>query len=434
MKKSLGLIFTLILLMSSVLVGCGSKDTASSDSKDTKGGNEKVTLKVTVWNYDTTPEFKALFTAYEKENPNVTIEPVDIEAAQYDQKLTTMLAGNDDSDVLTMKNLIGYSNYAYRGQLKDMTSYAKTLDEEKYMGTLDYMKDDNGKIYALPYRNDFWVLYYNKKLFDQAGVKYPDNITWEEYRDLAKKLTSGSGDTKVYGAYNHVWRSITNSTAAAQVVGKPDALVKGDYSFIKDMYKTFLGMQEDKSVLDYGTAKSTNTTYASQFETEKAAMLPMGTWYMAGVLNSKNAGKTNVDWAIAPLPQAEKGKVKTWGSPTAFAVNKNAAHSKEAEKFVKWASGEEGAKVVAGVGVVPAYRTDAINDTYFKVAGMPSDELSKKAFEPDFFNIEMPMDKNSAAIDKVLGEEHDLIMIGENSVDKGLKEMEDRVKSEVLKK
>jgi multiple sugar transport system substrate-binding protein len=411
------------------MAGCSSKNTASEETKD-----GKITLKVTVWNYDTTPEFKALFKAYESENPNVTIEPVDIEAAQYDQKLTTMLAGNDDSDVLTMKNLIGYSNYAYRGQLKDMTEYAKGLDGEKYLGTLDYMKDDQGKIFALPYRNDFWVLYYNKKMFDQAGVKYPENLTWDEYRETAKKLTSGSADSKVYGAYNHVWRSIADATAAAQEVGTPDAIVNGDYSFLSNMYKVFRGMQEDKSVLDYGTAKSTNTTYASQFETEKAAMLPMGTWYMAGVLNSKNAGNTNVDWAIAPLPQTKKGEVKSWGSPTAFAVNKNAAHSKEAEKFVKWASGEKGAKVVAGVGVVPAYRTAEINDIYFNLAGMPNDELSKKAFSPDFVNIEMPMNKNSAAIDQVLNEEHDLIMIGENSVDKGIKEMSKRVKSEVLKK
>jgi multiple sugar transport system substrate-binding protein len=428
MKKSLALIFVFILILSSVMVGCSSDKTASKETKD-----GKVTLKVTVWNYDTTPEFKALFEAYEKANPKVKIEPVDIEAAQYDQKLTTMLAGNDDSDILTMKNLIGYSNYAYRGQLKDMTEYAEGLDGEKYLGTLDYMKDDQGKIYALPYRNDFWVLYYNKKLFDQAGVKYPENLTWEEYKETAKKLTTGSGDTKVYGAYNHVWRSITNATAAAQEVGKPDAIIKGDYSFLANMYKVFKGMQDDKSVLDYGTAKSTNTTYASQFETEKAAMLPMGSWYMAGVLNSKNEGKTNVDWAIAPLPQTAKGEVKSWGSPTAFAVNKNAAHSKEAEKFVKWASGEEGAKVVAGVGVVPAYRTEEINNIYFNLAGMPNDELSKKAFSPDFVNIEMPMNKNSAAIDQVLNEEHDLIMIGENSVDKGIKEMGERVRSEVLK-
>lgn len=429
MKKNLALLFVFILILSSVMVGCSSDKTASKETKD-----GKVTLKVTVWNYETTPEFKALFEAYEKENPKVKIEPVDIEAAQYDQKLTTMLAGNDDSDILTMKNLIGYSNYAYRGQLKDLTDYANGLDAEKYLGTLDYMKDDNGKIYALPYRNDFWVLYYNKKLFDQAGVKYPENLTWAEYRETAKKLTSGSGDAKVYGAYNHVWRSITNATAAAQEVGTPDAIIKGDYSFLSNMYKVFKEMQDDKSVLDYGTAKSTNTTYASQFETEKAAMLPMGTWYMAGVLNMKNTGKTNVDWAIAPLPQTAKGEVKSWGSPTAFAVNKNAAHSKEAEKFVKWASSEEGAKVVAGVGVVPAYRTDEINNIYFNLAGMPNDDLSKKAFSPDSVNIEMPMNKNSAAIDQILSEEHDLIMIGESSIDKGIKTMGERVKSEVLKK
>jgi multiple sugar transport system substrate-binding protein len=429
MKKKVALLFTFLLVVGSVLAGCGGSDSSGNGEK-TKDG--KVVLKVTVWNYDTTPEFKALFEAYEKENPNVKIEPIDIEAAQYDQKLTTMLASGDNTDVLTMKNVIGYSNYANRGQLKDMSEYVKSLDGDKYNGTLDFLKVEDGKTYALPYRMDFWVLYYNKDLFDQAGIPYPENITWEEYRELAKKLTSGSGNNIVYGAYNHTWRSVTQAIAAAQETGDPEAIISGNYDFMKHQYETYLGMQEDKSVLDFGTAKSTNTTYASQFETGKAAMLPMGTWYIAAIINSKNQGNTNVNWGIAPLPQIEKGsEIKSFGSPTAFAVNKNAAHSKEAEKFVKWASGEEGAKVIAGVGVVPAYRTDEINNTYFNLEGVTTDELSKSAFNPDFINIEMPADKNSATIDLILTEEHELIMLGENSIDDGIKKMEKRVKEEV---
>ena len=60
----------------------------------------------------------------------------------------------------------------------------------------------------MPFRSDFWVLYYNKDLFDKAGVEYPSNdLTMEDYDALARKMTSGSGDTKVYGCHYHTWRS-----------------------------------------------------------------------------------------------------------------------------------------------------------------------------------------------------------------------------------
>jgi multiple sugar transport system substrate-binding protein len=171
------------------------------------------------------------------------------------------------------------------------------------------------------------------------------------------------------------------------------------------------------------------------FETGQAAMMPMGTWYIAGVLQAKKDGKTTVDWGLAPLPQKESnGKVSTFGSPTAFAVNKNAAHSEEARKFIEWAAGEEGAKTISKIGVVPALQNDAVTDTYFQLEGLPTDELSKKAFTPDETALEMPVSDKSAATDKILNQEHDLIMVGERSVTDGVNEMGKRVKGEVLGK
>ena len=50
---------------------------------------------------------------------------------------------------------------------------------------------------------------YNKDLFDAAGVAYPSNdMTWDEYYDLAAKMTSGEGSSKVYGTHHHTSGSI----------------------------------------------------------------------------------------------------------------------------------------------------------------------------------------------------------------------------------
>lgn len=418
----------LMLAASLGLSACsGAAGTPAPENKD-----GKTTLTVSVWNYEGTPEFKALFSAFEAANPDIKVQPVDILADDYAEKVTTMLAGGDTTDVLTMKNVTDYSRYANRGQLAEITDLVKKdLPADKLSNLSAF--DLSGRYFAAPYRSDFWVLYYNKTLFDQAGIKYPENITWDQYAELAQKLTGKAADgTKVYGSYQHTWRSVVQAISSAQNNGD---LIGGDYSFMKKQYDTTLALQKSGAIMDYASAKSNKTSYRTMFETGQTAMMPMGTWYIAGILASKEAKKTNVDWGIAQMPQDKSGDdVTTFGSPTAFAVNKNAAHSDAAKKFIKFAAGEPGAKAVASVGTVPALQSEEITKAYFANKGMPSDELSKKAFEPTTVKLEMPVSDVTSAVDKVLTEEHDLIMVGEKSVDAGISEMDSRVKTEALKK
>ncbi len=139
-----------------------------------------------------------------------------------------------------------------------------------------------------------------------------------------------------------------------------------------------------------------------------------------------------MDWSIAPLPQVTKdGKITTFGSPTAFSVNKKAKHADAAKKFVLRASGEKGAAAIAKIGVFPAYHSDAIIDAYFSVKGMPGDEIAKNAYQPDQVVLEMPASDKASDVDAILTEEHQLIMVGDKSVPAGIAEMGSRVKSEV---
>jgi multiple sugar transport system substrate-binding protein len=422
MKSWQKIVGTAAVALSAVtlLAACGS-----GEKKASGGDSESKTLTVSTWDYEKVPEFKALFEAFEKENPGVKVKSVDIPSADYDTKLTTMLSSGDTTDVLTMKNLNTYAMFAYRDQLKDLTAHIKELDTDVAKETYA-MYDIDGKTYSQPYRTDFWVLYYNKELLKKAGISDVANLTWDEYETYAKKLTDESAG--VYGAYQHTWRSVVQAIAAAQNGGN---LIKPDYSYLEPYYKRTLDLQNAKAIMPYGTAKSTQVTYASQFQGQKAAMMYMGTWFMAGTIAEKEAGNTSVDWSIAPIPQKEKGKITTFGSPTGFSINKKAKNADLAQKFLDFASGEKGAKILAATGVVPSYRTDEINDIYFNKAGMPTDEVAKKAFNPDKIAIEFPVDKNGGAINKILEEEHDLILVGDETPDKGIANMEKRVKTEV---
>lgn len=416
-----GMIAAWLLGSVSLIAACGNGD-KQADS----GSNGDKTLTVTTWNYDTTPEFEKLFRAFEKENPGVKVKSVDIASDDYDTKLTTMLSSGDTTDILTMKNLLSYSNYALRDQLVDLTDHINGLEIDPAKDSYS-MYDVDGKTYAQPYRTDFWVLYYNKKMFDEAGIAYPNNLTWDEYEELAKKLSKP--DEQVYGAYQHTWRSTVQAISAAQ---NDKSLIDPEYGYLKEDYDRVLRMQEAKSQMDYGTAKSTSVTYQSQFENSKAAMMYMGSWYMGALLTNLDANTTDVEWGIAEIPQKEKGKeIQTFGSPTAFAINKNSKKQELAQKFLDFCSGEEGAKVLAEVGVVPSYRTDAINKQYFGHKGMPTDEISQKAFNPEKIAIEFPLDVNGPAIDKILQEEHELILVGDETPNQAISSMEKRVKQEI---
>lgn len=428
MKRRNFLAAAVVLIGTAGLTACSGAAGPAENPGANAGVDGKTNLSIAVWNYAGTPEFKALFDAYQAANTNVTIEPIDILADDYPQKVTTMLAGGDTTDVLTMKNVIDYARYSSRGQLKDVTATVNSLDTGKTAG-LDAFAQD-GKYFAIPYRQDFWLMYYNKGIFDAAGEKYPEQMTWDEYNALAKKLTTQKDGKPVYGTYHHIWRSVIQATSSAQNDGD---LISGNYGFMKKLYENALDLQKSGAALDWGTAKSQQTSYRTMFETGQTAMMPMGTWYIAGIGQSKKDGKSTVEWGLAPMPQnAATGDVTTFGSPTAFAVNKNAKNPAEAEKFLAWAAGEGGAHAITAIGVVPALQTDAITEAYFKLEGMPTDEVSKKAFLPKTVKLEMPVSDKASDIDKILNEEHQLIMVNDKSAEQGIAEMEKRVKSEVL--
>ncbi len=402
---------------------------ACGGSGEPAEGGGPTTLTVTVWNLAKTPEFTALFQAFEKANPGVKVKPVDILADDYQDKVTTMLAGGDKSDVITIKNVTDYARYSSRGQLIDVTDLATSADAAKLAGLQAY--NTGNTYYALPYRQDFWLLYYNKTLLDKAGIKLTDAMTWDDYARYAQQLTGDKDGKKVYGTYHHTWRSVVQAISAAQTGGDQ---LGGDYAFFTDQYTMALDLQKKGAVMDFGTASAQQADYRNMFGTGAAAMMPMGTWYISGILEAKKKGESTVDWALAPMPQRAggSGEVVTFGSPTGFAVNKRSESADLAKKFVQFAAGKAGAEAIAQVGVVPALQDPAITEAYFKLEGMPSDELSKKAFEPGKVVLEMPVSDKSSDVDTILNEEHQLIMVGEKPAADGIRSMNERVKNEVL--
>ena len=131
----------------------------------------------------------------------------------------------------------------------------------------------------MPFRSDFWVLYYNKDLFDKAGVEYPSNdLTMEDYDALARKMTSGSGDTKVYGCHYHTWRS---AASLFSILDGKNTIIDGKYDFMKPTYDMVIAQQKDGICMDYGYLKTSSLHYSAAFENQQCAMVNMGSWFIS---------------------------------------------------------------------------------------------------------------------------------------------------------
>ena len=148
---------------------------------------ETKTLTVVTWDATTTPYLAAQKEAFEASHPGVTIEYVDVASQDYGIKTTTMLEGNDTSDVFMIKELDDLIKWQAQGFAAPLNEYvtASNYDLSGFVGTeVNYSVD--GELYAVPFRSAFWVLFYNKDLFDAAGIAYPTNdMTWEQYAETA---------------------------------------------------------------------------------------------------------------------------------------------------------------------------------------------------------------------------------------------------------
>ena len=318
------------------------------------------TLTVAMWDMTADPIFASVIDAFKDANPGVTIEPIDIPSADYGTKLSVMLNGGSDVDVFWVKDADTIYPIAKRGQMADMSSYITRdgLDLGIYNGQAEDFNID-GKQIGMPFRTDYYVLFYNKDIFDAAGVEYPSNdMTWAEFEELAKKVTMGEGVDKKYGAFFHTWQACVENWG---VQDGEHTIMDTDYSFFKPYYEMVLRMQnDDKTCMDYGTVKTANLHYSGVFSDGSVAMMPMGTWFAATMIDKISKGESSVNWGIATLPHPENVEAGyVVGATTPIAVNSASPNQDLAWEFVKFVCGSEGAAIVASHGGVPALLDDA---------------------------------------------------------------------------
>lgn len=207
MKKLLSLVLALVLTLSLCASALAEPVTITYAHFSGAGAQEET--------------LKKMIAVFEEKNPDIKI---DLQITGYDDyftKLATTVGGNNAPDVFEM-NMENYLAYMLRGACADLTGL---VDASSYSeGTMAAVSSD-GKLYAVPMSFSTCVLIYNKALFDQAGIAYPnDSWTWADVQVAAEAIKALGDD--IWGIY----QPITYNEFYKSVKGNGGSLLNEDYT------------------------------------------------------------------------------------------------------------------------------------------------------------------------------------------------------------
>lgn len=204
-RTMLAVIFTLVLA-AGALAGCGNKTLESSSTKtlDQRDKTSEDVYEVHFYNWTSADNVKALEEAFNKEYAGKYKFVYEKLTDWTTLSINTALASGEKIDVMTQSIQFDLRQRADGGAymgLKQFFDKEGWAYKDIFGEAFEETQNMNGDYYSIPYSNNIYMVFFNKKMFDEAGVEYPETgWTWQDFREIANRLTRGSGADKVYGA------------------------------------------------------------------------------------------------------------------------------------------------------------------------------------------------------------------------------------------
>lgn len=325
-------------------------------------GDGKVKLSFQIWDTAQRNGMESVAKAYMDRNPDVVI---DVQVTSWDEywtKLDAAAESNQLPDIFWMhtNQILKYADY---GKLADVTDLYDQEDPDYYTKhfseiSLNNAKGSDGRIYGVPKDKDTVCLVYNREMFDNAGLAYPDDSwTWDDLTEASAAIYDKTGKygfmayaDEQLGYWNFVYQAgghILNEDKTK--AGFMDPATRKGMEF-------YIHLQKEPWCPDQKYFAETNPGTA--FISGQGAMYLEGNWNLMSMM--KNNMNLMGKWDVAVLPKCPDplngdGRA-TISNGLCYATGADGRHLEAVKDFLRFAGSEEGQRVQGLSGAaIPAY-------------------------------------------------------------------------------
>ncbi|QXN61634.1 ABC transporter substrate-binding protein [Serratia fonticola] len=319
---------------------------------------DQITLRYAVWDRNQLPAEQEIAKRFEQANPNVKVEIELTPAAQYFVKLDSAAAGGVAPDIFWI-NMPYFVQYAKNGIMQPLGDYLKdgTVNLDNIVASSVKAYQYDGQQMAIPRDVDSIAVWYNKKLFDQAGVSYPtSDWTWDDMKKKAAELQTGLKgsafplvmDLSIDGQDSYMNLLFQKGNHIVPKDGQPTDIANDNAIWV---YQQLQEMMKDglmPTAQQMSEVKTENI-----FQSNRAAMVYAGSWLAAPFANNP---LINDHIGVVMMPKIERQSGVAHS--LAYAMSAKSNHKPEAWKYIEFMSSEASQATLAKV-VIPANKVAA---------------------------------------------------------------------------
>lgn len=415
-----------------IITGAPKQNVLQSDASELK-----VVLNYYTW--EKSELTNPIITEFEKKYPNikVNVNLIPDTANSTSEKLDRMALGGGDIDIWPMNNqFLRMKN----GLIRNIDDYIKRdgLDMKKSFGAAATSVMYNGKYYGFPYISIVPMIFYNKDMFDKAGIPYPtDSWTYTELYNTAKKLTQGSGTNKVYGFMEN-WFMVTGGRPGKTPVSLYDKNGLSNFSvpYWVEPLKLRKKMEQEGIELPFSKVQSKATYSSIEFLSGRAAMTFGASWVVRDMKDKQRFPfHFRVGCVLPPRATSSTENIKQITSvETILSIPVTSRHPEEAYQFIKFYV-ENGSEAIANLGNVPQY-TPAYSEKLVKIfagnSGL-SEQDAKRFFITEGHYVYIPEQLGATEYENAIEAEVGNYLMGNKSLSEALASLKARADSAIIK-
>ncbi len=340
------------------------------------GGSASKPVTLQFWGvFDDHNAFDKAITDFRAQNQGIDVKYRQFTFEEYEQALINNLAAGTGPDIIMIHN-------TWLPKHGDkLAPMPVAIPDKKNPFTVESFKSQfvdvaykdlifNNQIYGLPLYTDTLALYYNKDLFNSAGITRPPQ-TWDEVNSDVSLLTKldARGNITQAGFALGTARNINRSTDILMdmMVQSGVQMTDGDNrsaTFAGTVNGQRLGEIALRYYTDFANPRSQSYSwndsqhYSVDAFTEGTLAMMVGYAHESSVIRSKSP---RLNFAVAPMPQASLSDVRNFANYWAVAVPSKSAHIPEAWKFVNYLASKEGITTYLNATSRPSARRDLID-------------------------------------------------------------------------